>query len=203
MAAASTDQNFTEELGAIEQCKSGLLSIEVGADDQGSESCLKPREPQPSTRSFSIRRRFRSDSSCLCFTIWLSRTPCLLFFRQIQTRQQPALLPRWTSSPASSLPRRAVETATMGRPTPTSFSDPTMLSEPRCARTAFLRQVLYSRTTDGRVSNSTRCSSVGRRPTMSRPEVDLRESNQGQSPRLSPTVPTRIARRDLVVSVWA
>ena len=65
MAAASTDQNFNEELGAIEQCElflCGKVHLELTVI-QGSEYFPRPRELPPCTPFSSTPPRCRSDSS--------------------------------------------------------------------------------------------------------------------------------------------
>ena len=71
MAAASTDQNFTEELGAIEQCEQPR---ENQADDQGSACFPRLSVPPRSIHSSNIRPPSRSASSSASSIIWRSRT---------------------------------------------------------------------------------------------------------------------------------
>ena len=68
MAAASTDQNFTEELGAIEQCE--LANDPITLNMKGSESSPRPSVLPRSTHSFSIPHRFRFASSFPFSIIW-------------------------------------------------------------------------------------------------------------------------------------
>lgn len=73
MAAASTDQNFTEELGAIEQCEYTELFLDKAKAMQGSGCCQRQSVPLRCILSCNTRRPFRSDSSRASSTTWLSR----------------------------------------------------------------------------------------------------------------------------------
>lgn len=86
MAAASTDQNFTEELGAIEQCRSRLKDrTDV---KQGSASSPRLNARLRSTRSSSTRHLCRFASFSASSITWPNPIP---WRRSSPTR------PRWNN----------------------------------------------------------------------------------------------------------
>jgi hypothetical protein len=147
MAAASTDQNFTEELGAIEQCRFFSSSCMI-ANDQGSECCPKPKGPQLYTRSSSIRPQSRSDSFLPFSSTCLNQIPLPPYSLPTQTAHSLDWPLKWISFLPLNHPRLAEETGLLVLPVGATW---TTQQKSGLDRTGFRLPVLFSPMIDGEV----------------------------------------------------